>query len=39
MVATMTETLVAIEGESPRPVTWVVVEEVTRGQRAPAATS
>lgn len=31
MVARLTETMVAIEGENMRPVTWVVVEEVKSG--------
>ncbi len=31
MVARLTETMVAIEGENLRPVTWVVVEEVRSG--------
>ncbi|MBA2518842.1 MAG: 4-oxalocrotonate tautomerase family protein [Chloroflexia bacterium] len=31
MVARLTETMVAIEGENMRPVTWVVVEEVRSG--------
>ena len=32
MIAKLTDTMVAIEGEALRPVTWVVVEEVTSGQ-------
>lgn len=31
MIANLTETMVAIEGEALRPVTWVVVEEVKSG--------
>jgi 4-oxalocrotonate tautomerase len=31
MVTRLTETMVAIEGENMRPVTWVVVEEVRSG--------
>jgi 4-oxalocrotonate tautomerase len=31
MVRQLTETMVAIEGENLRPVTWVVVEEVKSG--------
>jgi 4-oxalocrotonate tautomerase len=31
MVARLTDTLVAIEGEALRSVTWVVVEEVASG--------
>lgn len=31
MVDRLTETMVAIEGEAMRPVTWVVVEEVKSG--------
>ncbi len=31
MVARLTDTMVAIEGENMRPVTWVVVEEVRSG--------
>ncbi len=31
MVTRLTETMVAIEGEAMRPVTWVVVEEVKSG--------
>jgi 4-oxalocrotonate tautomerase len=34
MVARLTETMVDIEGESMRPVTWVTVEEVPSGQWA-----
>jgi 4-oxalocrotonate tautomerase len=31
MVRRLTDTMVEIEGESMRPVTWVVVEEVNSG--------
>ncbi len=31
MVTRLTETMVAIEGENMRPVTWVVVEEIKSG--------
>jgi 4-oxalocrotonate tautomerase len=31
MVRKLTDTMVAIEGEALRPVTWVVVEEVRSG--------
>ena len=31
MVRTLTDAMVAVEGENLRPVTWVVVEEVKRG--------
>ena len=31
MIAKLTDTMVAIEGENLRPVTWVVVEEVQSG--------
>ena len=31
MIARLTETMVEIEGEALRPVTWVVVEEVRSG--------
>jgi 4-oxalocrotonate tautomerase len=31
MVRRLTDTMVAIEGENMRPVTWVVVEEVKSG--------
>jgi 4-oxalocrotonate tautomerase len=31
MVRTLTDAMVAIEGEAMRPVTWVVVEEVKGG--------
>ena len=34
MVTRLTETMVDIEGESMRPVTWVTVEEVPSGQWA-----
>lgn len=33
MVSRLTETMVEIEGENMRPVTWVVVEEVRSGDR------
>jgi len=32
MVHKLTETMVSIEGESFRPVTWVVIEDVVSGQ-------
>jgi 4-oxalocrotonate tautomerase len=32
MIAELTETMVSIEGENMRPVTWVVIEEVTSGE-------
>ena len=32
MVRRLTDTMVDIEGENMRPVTWVVVEEVRSGQ-------
>jgi 4-oxalocrotonate tautomerase len=32
MVRKLTDTMVSIEGESFRPVTWVVVEDVVSGQ-------
>lgn len=32
MVRNLTETMVAIEGENMRPVTWVVIEEVKSGE-------
>ena len=32
MIARLTDTMVAIEGENMRPVTWVVIEEVTSGE-------
>jgi 4-oxalocrotonate tautomerase len=32
MIAKLTETMVAIEGENMRPVTWVVIEEVASGE-------
>jgi 4-oxalocrotonate tautomerase len=32
MIARLTETMVAIEGENMRPVTWVVIEEVASGE-------
>ncbi len=32
MVARLTDTMVAIEGENMRGVTWVVLEEVTSGE-------
>jgi 4-oxalocrotonate tautomerase len=31
MIQKLTDTMVAIEGENMRPVTWVVVEEVKSG--------
>jgi len=31
MIAKLTDTMVAIEGENMRPVTWVVIEEVRSG--------
>ena len=31
MVEKLTETMVSIEGESMRPVTWVIVEDVKSG--------
>jgi 4-oxalocrotonate tautomerase len=31
MVHKLTETMVSIEGENMRPVTWVVIEEVKSG--------
>ena len=32
MIAKLTDTMVAIEGENMRGVTWVVIEEVTSGE-------
>jgi 4-oxalocrotonate tautomerase len=32
MIQKLTETMVSIEGESFRPVTWVVIEDVVSGQ-------
>ena len=32
MIAKLTDTMVSIEGENMRPVTWVVVEEVASGE-------
>lgn len=32
MIAKVTETMVEIEGENMRPVTWVKIEEVPEGQ-------
>jgi 4-oxalocrotonate tautomerase len=32
MVRKLTDTMVSIEGENMRPVTWVVVEEVKSGE-------
>ena len=32
MIEKLTETMVAIEGENMRPVTWVVIEEVRSGE-------
>jgi 4-oxalocrotonate tautomerase len=34
MVERLTDTMVAIEGESMRPVTWVVIDEVKSGDWA-----
>jgi len=34
----LTETMVEIEGESLRPVTWVIVEEIKSGDWASAGT-
>jgi 4-oxalocrotonate tautomerase len=31
MIAKLTDTMVAIEGEALRPVTWVILEEVKSG--------
>ena len=31
MIAELTDTMVAIEGEALRPVTWVILEEVKSG--------
>jgi 4-oxalocrotonate tautomerase len=31
MIRKLTDTMVSIEGENMRPVTWVVIEEVTSG--------
>ena len=31
IVERLTDAMVSIEGENMRPVTWVIVEEVTRG--------
>lgn len=32
MISRLTETMVSIEGENMRPVTWVVIEEVASGE-------
>ena len=32
MIAKLTDTMVSIEGENMRPVTWVVIEEVAIGE-------
>lgn len=32
LIAKLTDTMVSIEGENLRPVTWVVVEEVRSGE-------
>jgi 4-oxalocrotonate tautomerase len=32
MIAKLTDAMVSIEGESLRPVTWVVIEEVSSGE-------
>src|SRR5438034_1755813 len=32
MIAKLTDTMVAIEGEALRPVTWVLLEEIKSGQ-------
>jgi len=32
MITRLTDSMVAIEGESMRPVTWVVIEEVRSGE-------
>jgi 4-oxalocrotonate tautomerase len=32
MITRLTDAMVAIEGESMRPVTWVVIEEVRSGE-------
>ena len=32
MIAKLTDAMVSIEGESLRPVTWVVIEEVRSGE-------
>ena len=32
MIAKLTDTMVSIEGENMRGVTWVVIEEVTSGE-------
>ena len=39
MIAKLTDTMVAIEGEGMRPVTWVKIEEVPEGQWGIAGTS
>jgi 4-oxalocrotonate tautomerase len=38
IVRDLTEAMVAIEGENMRPVTWVIVEEVSSGEWGSAAT-
>lgn len=38
MIAKLTDTMVAIEGEGMRPVTWVKIEEVPEGQWGIAGT-
>jgi 4-oxalocrotonate tautomerase len=35
MISQLTETMVAIEGENMRAVTWVVIEEVASGAHSP----
>lgn len=32
MIAKLTDAMVSIEGENMRPVTWVVIDEVTSGE-------
>ncbi|HET9611510.1 MAG TPA: tautomerase family protein [Acidimicrobiales bacterium] len=32
MIAKLTETMVAVEGENMRPVTWVIIEDVASGE-------
>ncbi len=32
MITKLTDTMVSIEGENMRPVTWVVIEEVASGE-------
>jgi 4-oxalocrotonate tautomerase len=36
MIRKLTDTMVSIEGENMRPVTWVVIEEVKSGEWAVA---